>query len=93
MKAKYESELRESMKNEGCELISEYNGSNVPVYYLYNSLEYKVIPWKWKRGHRAHNVRCIRYTNNHIKKLFEDEGCELISEYKNQKSKLKYIFQ
>ena len=54
MKAKYESELRESMKNEGCELISEYNGSNVPVYYLYNSLEYKVIPWKWKRGHRAH---------------------------------------
>ena len=25
--------------------------------------------------------------------MFEDEGCELISEYKNQKSKLKYRYQ
>ena len=65
MKAKYKSELLESMKSEGYELITEYNGSSFPIYYLYSSLEYKVIPWKWKIGHRVHNVKCIRYTNDH----------------------------
>lgn len=59
------TEIRESLKSEGYKLITEYNVSSFPIYYINSSLEYKVIPWKWKIGHRAHNVKCIRYTNDH----------------------------
>ena len=87
-----EEALRESMKAEECELISEYIKGDKPVYYLFNGLEYKTTPTKWNTGHRAHKCKCIRYTQNYIKQLFEKEGCTLMSEYKNQKSLLKYMY-
>ena len=88
-----EEELRQSMKNEDCELISKYTNYKTPVYYLFEGMEYKTTPNKWHSGHRAHKCKCIRYTQNYIKQLFENEGCELISEYQNQKSKLKYLYK
>lgn len=87
-----ENVLRESMKAEGCELISSYTNYKTPVYYLFEGMEYKTTPGRWNSGHRAHKCKCIRYTQNYIKQLFANEECELISEYKNQKSKLKYKF-
>ena len=88
-----EEELRESMKNEECELISKYTNYKTPVYYIYEGMEYKTTPSKWNSGHRAHKCKCIRYTHNYIKQLFANEECELISEYQNQKSKLKYLYK
>lgn len=90
--AEKENDLRESMKAEQCELISEYIKGDKPVYYLFEGFEYKTTPTRWKSGHRAHKCKCIRYTQNYIKQLFANEGCELISEYKNQKSRLKYKY-
>lgn len=87
-----EDQLRQSMKNENCELISKYENYKTPVYYLFEGMEYKITPSKWNSGHRAHKCKCIRYTQNYIKQLFENEGCTLLSEYKNQKSKLKYLY-
>ena len=87
-----ERQLRESMKTEGCELISPYESSLKPVHYLFEGMDYKISPYRWYRGVRAHNVKCIRYTNEHIKQLFAKEGCELISPYVNQKSKLTYRY-
>lgn len=86
------NQLKESMQNENCYLLSNYVNCKSPVYYLFDGYEYKTTPEKWHRGHRAHNVKCIRYTQNHIAKIFADEGCELLSQYKNQKTKLKYRF-
>ena len=80
------------MKAEGCELISSYSNCRTPVYYLYEGMEYKTTPGRWNSGHRAHKCKCIRYTQHYIKQLFANEGCELISEYKNQKSKLTYKY-
>ena len=87
-----EEELRQSMKAEGCELISPYTDYKTPVYYIFEGMEYKTTPYRWNSGHRAHKCKCIRYTHNYIKQLFANEGCELISEYQNQKSKLKYLY-
>lgn len=87
-----ENALRESMKAEGCELISPYTDYKTPVYYIFEGMEYKTTPYRWNSGHRAHKCKCIRYTHNYIKQLFANEGCELISEYQNQKSKLKYLY-
>ncbi len=87
---KKEDELRESMKAEGCELISKYTTATADVFYLFEGNEYKTKPTKWKAGHRAHKTQCIRYTHNYVKKRFADEGCELLTEYKNSKQKLFY---
>lgn len=87
-----ENELRESMKAEGCELISSYKDSKTPVYYMFEGFEYKITPYRWNSGGRSHKDKCIRYTQNYFKQLFANEGCELISEYKNQKSRLKYKY-
>lgn len=86
------NKLKESMQNENCVLLSSYSKCNQPVFYLFDGYEYKTTPEKWYRGHRAHKVKCIRYTQNHIAKIFANEGCELLSQYKNQKTKLKYRF-
>ncbi|KAK8857644.1 hypothetical protein M9Y10_016050 [Tritrichomonas musculus] len=88
----YEQKLRESMKAEDCELISKYVNSKKTVLYIYDGFEYQTTPARWNGGYRSHKSKCPRYTQNYIKKMFEDEGCELISEYKNQKSKLKYRY-
>ena len=87
-----EEELRESMKKEECELITKYTTAKTPVYYIYEGMEYKITPYRWHSGHRAHKCKCIRYTHNYIKQLFANEDCELISEYQNQQSKLKYLY-
>ena len=50
-------------------------------------------PTRWNSGIRPHNVECIRYTQEHIAQLFAKEGCQLISQYKNQKSLLKYKYK
>lgn len=73
------------MKAGECKLISEYIKGDKHVYYLFNGLEYKITPTKWNTGFRAHKCKCIRYTQNYIKQLFEKEGCALMSEYKNLK--------
>ncbi|KAK8876423.1 hypothetical protein M9Y10_006630 [Tritrichomonas musculus] len=88
-----EVKLRESMKSEDCEIISKYVNCDTKVFYIHDGNEYQTTPYRWNSGYRAHQSKCPRYTQNHIKKMFEDEGCELISEYKNQKSKLKYRYQ
>ena len=56
-------------------------------------LNIKLIPVNWNNGVRAHKMKCVRYTHNHIKKLFENENCELITEYKNQKTLLTYKYE
>ena len=89
----YEEKLRESMSAEGCELISKYVNSKTKVLYIHDGFEYQTTPSRWNSGYRSHKGKCPRYTQNYIKKLFENEGCELISEYKNQKSLLKYRYQ
>lgn len=88
-----EDNLKESMKNEDCELTSKFIKSDKPVYYLYNGLQYKTTPTKWNKGYRAHQSKCPRYTHEHIAQLFKNEGCELLSHYENQKSKLTYQYE
>ena len=38
------AKLRESMKAENCELISEYINCEKPVFYIYEGFEYKINP-------------------------------------------------
>lgn len=84
--------LKESMNNENCELISEYEKYDKPVYYLYEGLEYKTTPNTWYKGVRAHKMKCIRYTTNYVKEMLKREGCELIGEYVNTKTPIKYTY-
>ena len=90
---KYEDELRESMAKEGCTLTSKYTGAKKSVHYTFKEMDYSVIPARWKAGIRPHTVKCIRYTHEHIAQLFAKEDCQLISQYKNQKSKLTYLYK
>lgn len=90
---KKEDALRESMKAEGCELISKYTNANADVFYLFEGFEYKTRPTKWNAGHRPHKAKCIRYTPNYVRKVFKDAGCILLTEYKNQKTKLRYLYE
>ena len=90
---KKEDELRESMKKDGCELVSKYTKASEPVYYVFEGREYRTTPTKWKAGHRAHQMQFSRYTPNYVKKCFADEGCELLTEYKNSKQVLFYIYK
>ena len=90
---KKEDALRESMKAEGCELISKYTTANADVFYLFEGFEYKTRPTKWNAGHRPHKAKCIRYTPNYVRKVFKDAGCILLTEYKNQKTKLRYLYE
>lgn len=85
--------LKESMAKEECELISDYVASDETVYYLYKGLEYKTTPYKWKKERRAHKLKCIQYTTNHIKELFKNENCELLDEYKNNYTYLSYKYK
>ena len=84
--------LFQSMKNENCTPISDYQGYNKPIYYLFDNLEYKTTPSKWNKGKRAHTQKCIQYTQNHVAELFARENCILLSPYKNIKSILTYKF-
>ena len=87
-----EDKLRESMLKEDCILTSSYELSNKLVHYTFEGLDYAITPTKWSKGIRAHKLKCIRYTHEHIAQLFANEGCELISKYVNQKSKLTYRY-
>ena len=89
----YENKLRESMKQEDCILTSKYEGSLKHVHYTYNNFDYRVTPANWNAGARPHQAKCIRYTHEHIAQLFAQEGCKLISQYQNQKSKLTYEYK
>ena len=88
-----EKKLRESMKAEDCELVSKYVKGDAKVFYLFNGFEYQTTPTKWNKGYRAHKSKSPHYTQNYIKKVFADEDCELLSEYKNMKTVLKYKYQ
>ena len=90
---KKEDELRESMMKEGCELVSKYTKASEPIYYMFEGREYKTTPSKWKAGHRAHQMKFSKYTPNYVKKCFADEGCELLTEYKNSKQVLFYKYE
>ena len=87
-----EDKLRESMEKEGCTLTSKYESYKKPVHYTFEGMDYSVQPTRWNMGVRPHKAKCIRYTHEHIAQLFEKEGCKLISPYKNQMSKLKYLY-
>ena len=87
-----ENKLRDSMKSEGCELLDKYVNGRTPIRYLFENMEYKTTPTRWNTGYRAHKSKCIRYTHEYIAQLFANEGCELISKYVNQKSKLTYRY-
>ncbi|KAK8860463.1 hypothetical protein M9Y10_012128 [Tritrichomonas musculus] len=87
-----EDKLRESMKNENCILQSKYVSARIPITYLYNNMQYQTTYTKWNNGYRAHQSKCPRYTHEHIAQLFEKEGCKLLSQYKNQKSRLTYEY-
>lgn len=89
----YEEQLRESMKNEDCELISKYIDYKTPVFYIYEGLEYKVSPNRWKNGNRPHKNKRTYHTPNHMKELFKREDCELITEYKTSKQFLTYKYK
>lgn len=88
-----ENNLRDSMKLEGCELLDKYVDGRTKIRYLFEGLEYQTTPTKWNTGYRAHKSKCPRYTHEHIAQLFAKEGCELISQYVNQKSKLTYRYK
>ena len=88
-----ENKLRESMMKENCILTSKYDKADKHVHYTYENMDYRVTPQRWYAGVRSHKDKCIRYTHEHIAQLFEQEGCKLLSQYKNQKSKLTYEYQ
>lgn len=87
-----EDKLRQSMLAEDCILTSRYETSTSSVHYTFNGYDYSVTPSRWNAGARPHQAKCVRYTHEHIKKLFADEDCELITEYKNQKQILTYKY-
>ena len=88
-----ENNLRDSMKLEGCELLDKYVSGRTKIRYLFEGMEYQTTPTKWNTGYRAHKSKCPRYTHEHIAQLFAKEGCELISQYVNQKSRLEYKYK
>lgn len=85
--------IKESMESEECELLATENSFiSSSIYYLFDGLEYKTTAKQWNNGIRAHKLKCIHYTNNHIKELFRRENCKLISEYHNIKTLLVYEY-
>ncbi|OHT15049.1 hypothetical protein TRFO_42747 [Tritrichomonas foetus] len=89
----YEEQLKDSMKTENCELISEYIDYKTPVFYIFDGLEYKVAPYRWKNGNRPHKNKRTFHTPNHMKELIKREDCELITEYKTSKQFLTYKYK
>ena len=87
-----ENKLRESMAKENCILTSKYDKADTNVHYTYDNMDYRVTPTRWFSGARPHKAKCIRYTHEHIAQLFEQEGCKLLTQYKNQKTKLTYEY-
>ena len=88
-----ENKLRESMLKEYCILTSSYETSLKPVHYLFENMDYSITQARWNKGVRAHKMKFIHYAHEHIAQLFAKEGCELISQYVNQKSKLTYRYK
>ena len=88
-----EEKLRQSMLNEQCILTSPYNTHNTLVHYTYNNKDYAVVPGRWNAGARPHLAKCVRYTNEHIRQLFADEDCELLTTYHHQKQPLQYRYK
>lgn len=81
----------EALKNENCTIISEYIDETTPFKYIHNHKEYEVTWKKWRDGIRPHKSN--RLTHDDVKQILADEGCELISTYKNLKSVIKYIYE
>ena len=81
----------ETLKNEYCTIISEYIDETTPFKYIYNNKEYEVTWKKWRDRVRPHKSN--RLMHNDVKQMLADEGCELISTYKNLKSVIKYIYK
>jgi group I intron endonuclease len=87
--------VKEQFEKEGCILLSlDYKGNRQPLKYLSPEGEEFETTWQsWQQGKKAHNdPKFLRPSIHTINKSFADCGYKLIStEYKNSKTKLKYI--
>lgn len=88
----YQEIFYQKLREEDCEPSSEYKNRYSYVNYIYNGEEYKVTPKGWDAGIRNHLKTKKRRTHDEIKELFNKEGCELITEYKNLNTKVIYKY-
>lgn len=97
-KTKWTTEkVRELFANEGCILKSEYVNCKTRLVYEYNGNEFTTTLDLWKTDKsRPHlhggNFVVHQWTNEEVHKLFEDENCELLDNYVNKETKMKYKF-
>lgn len=86
-------------KNSGCKLLSEvYDGFNSKLEYKCRCGSISIITLtNFQRGHRCRKCwserirESLKFSYNEVKKIFEDEGCELLSEeYMNANTLLGY---
>ena len=88
------------MLKENCILISEYKNADTPIEYEFEGKRYSVLWQHWLRKIRPVRVHLpskprkqqTKWNNKLVKELLAKENCELISEYKNMKKRLKYRF-
>ena len=67
--------VKEELKKENCELISEYVNGNTPIEYVYDNVKYKVLFRNWRnRDYRPHiylKQNCPNKFCYYLKLLFE----------------------
>jgi hypothetical protein len=89
--------VRDCFKSHGCELLSEYKRINDDVKYRCSCGRVAKIRFsKFKLGQRCKNCRykktsqSLALSQEEVENYFKQYGCELLSEYKNARTKVKY---
>lgn len=93
-------EINEKLKEFGTHMIGEYQGSRNPIEVACSSSDCKNTRMMYfadiKRFNQILCEECRiknskKYTQEEAEKIFADQNCVLVDEYKNVKTKMKYI--
>ncbi len=62
--------VKEELKKENCELISEYINGNTPIEYVFDNVKYKILFRNWRNSHyRPHiylKLNCPNKFNDYV---------------------------
>ena len=59
--------VKEELKKENCELISEYVNGNTPIEYVYDNVKYKVLFRNWRNDHYRPHIHLKQHCPNKFK--------------------------
>ncbi len=83
--------VSEAFAEVGYELLGEYEHSKTPIKFRCDKgHEHTMSWWAFKQGHRCGACASKRVTTEEVKAAFSSIGCEMLGEYVNNSTPIKF---